>query len=305
MAAEPLSLKLIFDAGVAFMGVMSGAFKGVAPPEVPKVWVTLGTATASAAFFSAKLLLALDGVPVSRNTWFVFSLAFVWLAVAVFIVYVFTRFSRTITYEGKTMLAGPRSEYLPDVAADPQNAGKTRDQLIRAAAGDAGDVWTADGISRSRRILGLEYTASITLLAFGLYLGIEAWNTKPPDPPPGFAEITSKLRDVHFENDQSTPGQDAQDLLKADADILKDAFRRFNRATLIVEGYCDDLGSDRYNFALGYKRAEAARQALVDDQVDAAKITVTSHGRKDSNCRANDETCRARNRRVHLTAVQN
>ncbi len=97
---EPLTLTLVFDAGVAFMGAMSGAFKTIAPPEMPKIWVVLGTIVASAAFLSAKLLLGLTDVPLSRNFWLLAAFIFVWPAVICGIFYVLTLGVRTITYEG-------------------------------------------------------------------------------------------------------------------------------------------------------------------------------------------------------------
>ena len=294
---QPFTIALIFDAGVAFMGLISGGLKEIAPPETPKIWVI------SAAFFSAKLLFGLNGVQLSRNVWFGASMVFVWLAITCGIGYILSRFARTITYEGETKLAGSAAEYLEDVTNDPQNNGKTRDELLRDAAGVAGDVWTAEALSKSRRILGIEYTIFITLLAFGLYLGIEAYNTPRPDP--SFADKIAKLKDVHFELNKSDLSPDAADLLNADAEILKDVFKQFNKATVILEGYCDDRGTDEYNFALGYKRADAARQALLSAQIDKEKLAVSSHGKKESACGSNDESCRQKNRRVHLTAIQN
>ncbi|MFZ0758494.1 MAG: hypothetical protein WAM69_00980 [Candidatus Sulfotelmatobacter sp.] len=46
-------------------------------------------------------------------------------------------------------------------------------------------------MSKSRRILGIEYTIFITLLAFGLYLGIEAYNT-PSSPWCKFGFVSRK-----------------------------------------------------------------------------------------------------------------
>jgi peptidoglycan-associated lipoprotein len=98
---------------------------------------------------------------------------------------------------------------------------------------------------------------------------------------------------------------DAAAVLKADAEILKDAFKQFNKATVLLEGYGDDRGTDEYNFVLGYKRTEVVRQALLALQIDKEKLTVASHGRMESACKPNDESCRQKNRRVHLMAVQN
>ncbi len=302
-APEQFGLKLIFDAGVAFMAVMSGGLKDIAPPEMPRLWVIMGTVGASAAFFAAKVFLSLTSVRIPRDWWLGLSVLCVLLAFALGIAYLLTRAARTVRYDREVLLAGKPSEYLADVKA--QNPGKTREELILDAAGDAGLVWTAEALSRSRRILGMQYTLFISLLAFGLYLGIEAYNTPKPDPAPTFAEQVAGLHDVHFALDATDLSPDAADLLTADAKILKDAFRSFNKATVILEGYCDDRGSDGYNFALGYKRAEAVRQALVADGIAAEKLRVSSHGRNGSSCQVNDEPCRGKNRRVRLTPIQN
>ncbi len=298
---EPLTLKPIFDAGVAFMGLMSGGLKSIAPPDIPKIWVVVGTIAASAAFFSAKLLFA--GVPLTRNWWFAASVVFVWAAVIVGIVYVLTRRARTLIYEGETKLAGSSEEYLPNVANDPQNQGKTREDLVRDAAGVVEHVWPPHALAKSRTILGVEYTLFIALLALGLYLGIEAFAA--PNPLPTFAEKVAKLRDVHFALAQNDLSADAEAVLRADADILSDVFNQFARTTVIVEGHCDDRGTDEYNFVLGYQRAEEVRNALLDAGIDRNRLTVSSHGKKESTCAPDDESCRRKQRRVHLTVVRN
>jgi outer membrane protein OmpA-like peptidoglycan-associated protein len=302
-SSQQFTLKLIFDAGVAFMGLISGALKEIAPPEMPKIWVILATITASVAFFTSKLLLGLTGVQPSRNVWLGTSIGFAWSAIICGIVYVLTRFSRTITYEGTTKLAGSTYEYRHDVSSDPQNEGKTRDDLLRDAAGVVEDVWTAEAINKSRRILGIEYTIFIALLSLGLYLGIEAYNTPPPDPT--FAEKVAKLKDVHFELDKTYLSPDAINILNADGDVLKDVFKQFSKSAVVLEGYCDDRGTDAYNFVLGYKRAEVVRQALIANHVDKERLAVSSHGRKESTCQSNDDACRQKDRRVHLLVIQN
>lgn len=300
---QPLTLELIFGAGIAFMGLISGGLKEIAPPEMPKIWVILGTITAGAAFFTTKLLLGLTGIQPSRNVWFGTSIGFVWSALVCGIIYVLTRFVRTITYEGATKLAGSANEYRQDVSSDTQNAGKTRDDLLRDAAGAVEDVWTAEAINKSRRILGIEYTIFIALLSLGLYLGIEAYNTSPPDSP--FAERVAKLKDVHFELNRTDLSPDATDLLSADADVLKDVFKQFSKSTVVLEGYCDDRGTDEYNFVLGYKRAEATRQVLIANHLDKERLGLSSHGRQESACQSGNDACRQKERRVHLLVIQN
>ena len=49
-------------------------------------------------------------------------------------------------------------------------------------------------------------------------------------------------------------------------------------ARLIVEGHCDERGTRRYNLALGQRRADTVRAALVALGVDFARIEVVSYG---------------------------
>jgi outer membrane protein OmpA-like peptidoglycan-associated protein len=300
---EPLTLTGVFDAGVTFMAAMSGAFKTIAPPEMPKIWVILGTIVASAAFLSAKLLLGLTDVPLSRNFWLLAAFFFVWPAVICLLVYVLMRGVRTITYEGETKLAGTETEYRPNVANNPENQNKARDDLLRDAAGDERQVWTAESLNRSRRRLGIWYTLFIALLASACYLGLEALNA--PKAEPTYADKIAKLKDIHFERDRSDLSWDAAGILKADADILKETFKHLNKTTVLLEGYCDDNGSDEYNFVLGYKRAETVQQALIAAGIDKDKLKLSSRGRKAALCQPNDEPCHRKNRGAQLMVIEN
>jgi len=49
--------------------------------------------------------------------------------------------------------------------------------------------------------------------------------------------------------------------------------------TINLDGHCDKIGDKNSNLALGLKRAEAAKKFLVEQGVDAARITVSSSGK--------------------------
>ena len=50
----------------------------------------------------------------------------------------------------------------------------------------------------------------------------------------------------------------------------------------ILEGHCDERGSDEYNVELGERRAEAVKQYLIDNyNLDPAIFTIVSKGRKE------------------------
>ncbi len=47
-----------------------------------------------------------------------------------------------------------------------------------------------------------------------------------------------------------------------------------------IAGNCDERGSTEYNLALGARRANAAKEVLVKDGIDAARISTISYGKE-------------------------
>lgn len=88
-------------------------------------------------------------------------------------------------------------------------------------------------------------------------------------------------------------------------DIREDMQASMTKNTLLVkgkviklEGNCDEFGSDEYNFALGLKRANAVKTALVNSGTNADSITMTSFGESNPVCLEKTQECWAKNRRV-------
>jgi peptidoglycan-associated lipoprotein len=104
------------------------------------------------------------------------------------------------------------------------------------------------------------------------------------------------LPDIHFDFDKSVIRPDAAKILQTSADWLK---ARPGHVVLI-EGHCDDRGTDAYNLALGDRRAKAARDFLLAHGVAAPRITVISYGEQRPQCTARSEECWSRNRRAHF-----
>ena len=47
-----------------------------------------------------------------------------------------------------------------------------------------------------------------------------------------------------------------------------------------IAGNCDERGSTEYNLALGARRANAAKEVLVKDGIDSARISTISYGKE-------------------------
>ena len=47
-----------------------------------------------------------------------------------------------------------------------------------------------------------------------------------------------------------------------------------------IAGNCDERGSTEYNLALGARRANAAKRVLVNDGIDASRVSTISYGKE-------------------------
>jgi peptidoglycan-associated lipoprotein len=109
--------------------------------------------------------------------------------------------------------------------------------------------------------------------------------------PPGAA-----LKDVYYQFDSINLEAEAQEVLMKNA-----AWLRANpKARVEIEGHCDDVGSAEYNLALGAKRAQAARDFLVTQGIDANRLVTISYGKEAPACFEHNEECRVKNRRARF-----
>jgi peptidoglycan-associated lipoprotein len=98
---------------------------------------------------------------------------------------------------------------------------------------------------------------------------------------------------IHFAFDSSAIKSSDQSKLEAVAASLKSD----PNLKLLIEGNCDDRGTEEYNRSLGERRALAAREALAKDGVDPARIRTISYGKDRPVDPGHDEAAWAKNRR--------
>ncbi|MFW6335015.1 MAG: peptidoglycan-associated lipoprotein Pal [Desulfosalsimonas sp.] len=107
-------------------------------------------------------------------------------------------------------------------------------------------------------------------------------------------EFTSEK--VYFEFDDSSLTSEARQVLKQKVEWLRDN----PDACIIIEGHCDERGTDEYNLALGSRRAESVKDFLVKAGVDASRLTTISYGEERPAVEGEDEDAWARNRRAEF-----
>jgi peptidoglycan-associated lipoprotein len=131
--------------------------------------------------------------------------------------------------------------------------------------------------------------------------------TTPPSPtptqPPRASEFTANpnLNDIFFDFDKYNIRSGDAKILDANAAWLKS-----NPGNLVlIEGHCDERGTNEYNLALGERRAKSTMNYLVAQGVQASRITIISYGKERPTCTEHSEGCWAKNRRAHfLTKAQ-
>lgn len=108
------------------------------------------------------------------------------------------------------------------------------------------------------------------------------------------------LEDVFFDFDKYDLKEEARDALSKNAEELKNN----PSVQIIVEGHCDERGTEDYNLALGEKRAKAARDFLVRLGVASGRITIISYGESRPFDPRHNEEAWAKNRRAHFVIKQ-
>ena len=116
-------------------------------------------------------------------------------------------------------------------------------------------------------------------------------NAQTAQGPVGVARI------VYFDFDSYTIKPEFQSLIDGHSRFLKANPQRH----VSIEGHTDERGGREYNLALGQKRSEAVRRALVLVGVSDAQIEAVSFGKEKPAAQGSGEDVWAQNRRAEIT----
>jgi peptidoglycan-associated lipoprotein len=116
-------------------------------------------------------------------------------------------------------------------------------------------------------------------------------------------EKLARLEDALFDYDKSTIRDDARTALASDVAVIRDILANYPSQKLLIEGHCDERGSEEYNMALGDRRAKTSEEFLSSMGIPNSQLTVISFGKDRPVCTDKSEDCWQRNRRAHVTAA--
>jgi peptidoglycan-associated lipoprotein len=100
---------------------------------------------------------------------------------------------------------------------------------------------------------------------------------------------------VFFTINSSLLSKESKDLLKQQADFIKDSKKGL---TFTIEGHCDERGTTEYNLALGERRADSVKRFLMNQGISGSKISIVSYGKEKPVALGHDELAWQQNRRA-------
>ncbi len=108
------------------------------------------------------------------------------------------------------------------------------------------------------------------------------------------------LGTIYFDYDRALVRDDARAVLDGNATWLK----KFRTAKILVEGHCDERGTEEYNLALGEKRAKSAQDYLLSMGIASDRIKIISYGKSQPINPGHDESAWQMNRRAQFLVIE-
>jgi len=108
------------------------------------------------------------------------------------------------------------------------------------------------------------------------------------------------LGTIYFDYDRAVVRDDARSVLDGNSAWLK----KFRTVKVLVEGHCDERGTEEYNLALGEKRAKAAQDYLLSLGISSDRMKIISYGKSQPINPGHDEGAWQMNRRAQFLVIE-
>jgi len=215
----------------------------------------------------------------------------------------------------------PLAVRINNFTGEPRSIERGQSATLRWSVGNSTDISIdhdlgAVAANGTRQVFPSQ-TTTYTLTAKGnsaqdtRSVTIEVSSSVPPPPPPvvgtrvsGSEILAREGQDVYFDYDKNDIRADGRDTLTKDAEIIKRILSADPTFTIVIEGHCDERGSEEYNLALGDRRALAVKEFLTQLGVPEDRLKTISFGKERPVCTDENEACYQRNRRGHLAPAQ-
>ena len=101
------------------------------------------------------------------------------------------------------------------------------------------------------------------------------------------------MKPIYFDFDKSVLRPEAKAILRKKAEWLI----ANNKFSIVIEGHCDERGTNEYNLALGERRAVEAKNFIVSMGVSIDRVSTISYGEEKPADSGHNEKAWAKNRR--------
>lgn len=105
---------------------------------------------------------------------------------------------------------------------------------------------------------------------------------------------------IFFDYDKSLIRNDAKPVLETNARWLT----RFRTIKILIEGHCDERGTEEYNMALGERRAKSTMDYLLSLGVSADRMRIISYGKSQPLDPGHSEAAWQMNRRSQFLIIE-
>lgn len=110
------------------------------------------------------------------------------------------------------------------------------------------------------------------------------------------AAMYKEIKDIYFDFDQYTIRDDSRTTLQANSAVIKNKKAK----KVVIEGHCDERGTNEYNLALGERRAQSTKRYLAALGINPSGMSIISYGEEKPFCADHSEECWQQNRRAHF-----
>ncbi len=108
------------------------------------------------------------------------------------------------------------------------------------------------------------------------------------------------LANIYFDYDKAMIREDAKPVLETNASWLN----KFKTIKILIEGHCDERGTEEYNLALGEKRAKAALDYLTTLGISSSRVRIISYGKSQPMDPGHNEAAWQKNRRDQFLVIE-
>jgi peptidoglycan-associated lipoprotein len=112
--------------------------------------------------------------------------------------------------------------------------------------------------------------------------------------------LEAPLQMIHFDYDKYFIRDDAKPVLEENAEWLK----KYDTLVFLIEGHCDERGTEEYNLALGEKRAKSTLDYLTSLGISSDRIRTISYGKSMPLDPAHNEVSWQKNRRAQFLIIK-